>query len=481
MAGSLAVLVLLAVAIILGDAAPDGSLQCPNMVPCYYKCGGSCSTSARSSFGKRGTGRITSERAQSAGYESVSNMQDLIKYVTAVAERQAMATLKTLRPNEYPDSTDPVTGQWKTTVPGRWTSGFFAGVLWQLHSLTSKQQWADQAQQLQAGLAGKQRAWVAQRDLGFIYQPTFAHSYEVTGNKEHLRQALAAAEALSWAYNPATGSLDCWQGWLPPGATDKYKQIVIIDFIINAQLLLWGSRHLGDINADNSLRMDTDPSQAWRDMAIQHARQVAANHVRPDGSTYHIVEYNPDTAAINKRYTYQGFSDNSTWARGHSWAVLGFAMMYQQTKMPEFLEVAQKVTDKWLTLLMHQPAGLIGDYVPIWDFNAPLDVKKDGPRDSSSAGIAALGMLYLAEAVGTDTACGKKYLCAAVNTLRVLASPRFLADPDNDGGFAAVFKHGVSNYPMNGGIDVGLSYGDYYTLYAFKKCSQMEACKSAAW
>lgn len=123
MAGSLAVLVLLAVAIILGDAAPDGSLQCPNMVPCYYKCGGSCSTSARSSFGKRGTGRITSERAQSAGYESVSNMQDLIKYVTAVAERQAMATLKTLRPNEYPDSTDPVTGQWKTTVPGRWTSG----------------------------------------------------------------------------------------------------------------------------------------------------------------------------------------------------------------------------------------------------------------------------------------------------------------------------------------------------------------------
>lgn len=43
---------------------------------------------------------------------------------------------------------------------------FFPGVLWQLHSLTGKQQWSDLAQQWQADLASRQRAWVAQRDLG---------------------------------------------------------------------------------------------------------------------------------------------------------------------------------------------------------------------------------------------------------------------------------------------------------------------------
>lgn len=43
---------------------------------------------------------------------------------------------------------------------------FFPGVLWQLHSLTGKQRWADLAQQWQADLAGRQRSWVAQRDLG---------------------------------------------------------------------------------------------------------------------------------------------------------------------------------------------------------------------------------------------------------------------------------------------------------------------------
>jgi len=37
---------------------------------------------------------------------------------------------------------------------------------------------------------------------GFIYLPSFAHSYEVTKSPKDLRQALAAAEALSWAYNP---------------------------------------------------------------------------------------------------------------------------------------------------------------------------------------------------------------------------------------------------------------------------------------
>lgn len=149
--------------------------------------------------------------------------------------------------------------------------------------------------------------------------------------------------------------------------------------------------------------------------------------------------------------------------------------------MPEFLAAAQLVTDKWLSLLMDQPAAATGDYVPVWDFNAPYDGSNDGPRDSSSAAVAALGMLYLAQSMGTDTPCGKKYLCAAVNTLRALASPRYLADPGSTNSFAAVFQHGVSNLPAGSGIDVGLIYGDYYGLLAVNTCLRMEACRSYAW
>lgn len=156
-------------------------------------------------------------------------------------------------------------------------------------------------------------------------------------------------------------------------------------------------------------------------------------------------------------------------------------MTYNQTGMPEFLTAAQRVTDKWLSMLMQQPGGLAGDFVPIWDFNAPFNQNSDGPRDSSAAGIAALGMLYLAESLGTETPCGQKYLCAAVSTLRTLASPQYLADPSSANKFAAVFKHGVSNLPGGWGIDVGLVYGDYYSLSAFSKCAEMKACSSLTW
>jgi hypothetical protein len=39
-----------------------------------------------------------------------------------------------------------------------------------------------------------QREFASQHDFGFIYLPSFAHSYSVTNSTEDKRQALAAAE-----------------------------------------------------------------------------------------------------------------------------------------------------------------------------------------------------------------------------------------------------------------------------------------------
>lgn len=70
---------------------------------------------------------------------------------------QALATTQQLTPADgYPDVTLP-SGQWKLALPGKWVSGFFGGLLWQLHSLTGKQQWRELAQTWQAGLANRQR------------------------------------------------------------------------------------------------------------------------------------------------------------------------------------------------------------------------------------------------------------------------------------------------------------------------------------
>lgn len=243
-------------------------------------------------------------------------------------------------------------------------------------------------------------------------------------------------------------------------------------------MLVWGAKHVRDW-PNWSDTMDLDPATAWMEMAVEHARQVAANHVRPDGSTYHIVEYHPDTGAVHAQYTYQGYADNSTWSRGQSWAIAGFSLMYKETKMPEFLETAKKVTDKWLQLLMQQGGSAAGSYVPLWDFNAPYDAATDGPRDTSAAAVAALGMLHLYTAIkDIEPECAQKYLCAAVNTLRALAGPKYLASPGEQ--YAAVLKHATGNLPDNDKIDVGLVYADYYYLEALHLCSTIAECRSYA-
>lgn len=65
--------------------------------------------------------------------------------------------------------------------------------------------------------------------------------------------------------------------------------------------------------------------------------------------------------------------------------------------------------------------------------------------DSSAAAVASLALLKLAEA-RPDTNCGKRYLCAAINTLRTLADSQYLAKPSDDGG--AVLLHATANRPQ---------------------------------
>jgi hypothetical protein len=43
------------------------------------------------------------------------------------------------------------------------------------------------------------------------------------------------------------------------------------------------------------------------------------------GSTWHVIEYDAKTGVAVGKHTAQGYSDSSTWARGQSWGIYGFA------------------------------------------------------------------------------------------------------------------------------------------------------------
>ena len=188
----------------------------------------------------------------------------------------------------------------------------------------------------------------------------------------------------------------------------------------------------------------------WYDMALSHALQVAKNHVREDGTTFHVVIYNQNTGKVMKRETHQGYSDNSTWARGQAWGIHGLSYAANVTGNEVLLKTAQLVSDTFLRLLPR-------DNVPPWDFNAP---KRIAYKDTSASAIAAAGLQRLATLTNNP-----KYSTAAMNILESLATgwtsktaPWSIKPP-------SILRNGTSNYP-SGEYAQGLIYGDFYVLEA---------------
>ena len=97
-----------------------------------------------------------------------------------------------------------------------------------------------------------------------------------------------------------------------------------------------------------------------------------------DYSTYHLVDYDPETGAVRGKQTVQGFSDDSSWSRGQAWALYSYTMMFRLTGYQNYLLQAGHIADM---LLRRLPA----DGIPYWDFDAP--VEEQTYRDASAAAI----------------------------------------------------------------------------------------------
>jgi hypothetical protein len=78
-----------------------------------------------------------------------------------------------------------------------------------------------------------------------------------------------------------------------------------LDFLYEATEMTGGPRYVAAAN-----------SQA--DMTEQTC-------IRDDGTTYHVVDFDPHSGKVLKRFTHQGYAGESCWARGQTWAVYGYA------------------------------------------------------------------------------------------------------------------------------------------------------------
>jgi unsaturated chondroitin disaccharide hydrolase len=213
---------------------------------------------------------------------------------------------------------------------------------------------------------------------------------------------------------------------------------VIIDDMLNLELLFWASQHGG-------------PS-SLADKALQNALTVIRSHIRTDGSSWHLVVFDSDDGSVKRKGTVQGYSDNSTWARGQAWGVYGFTMAYRESNDARMLAAARRMADWYV-------AHLPSDSIPYWDFDAPGIPNE--PRDSSAAAVAASGLIELSQ-LESDATRKQRYLDAAKATLTSLSSSAYLAEGTSA---RSILLHGTYNKPV-GQYDRGLVWGDYYFIEA---------------
>lgn len=227
----------------------------------------------------------------------------------------------------------------------------------------------------------------------------------------------------------------------------------------------------------------------------------------PEYSTCHVADVCPETGNVLRRLTAQGYSDISTWARGQAWGILGYAQTYSWTKEYIFLETACGLAEHFIARLETAPAsvevqgkdGKAGRYVPLWDFDAPID-ENDPLRDSSAGMIAANGLLIISNCLMSigEVADAQRYLKYAMAIVRdtiALCYPEnaldFKLDKERetefkvtvrtvagsrDASFDAILKRSTANFNGNWTdkyYNHGLVYADYYFLEFGNRLLQM--------
>lgn len=338
-------------------------------------------------------------------------------------------------------------------------------------------------------------------DLGFIMMPHMRLRWELLHDRRALEAISTAAASLYSRFNASVGAIRSWdaltwqKGVEIRSMDDNF--LVIVDSLCNLELLFYAAAH-------SSYRF-------LAEAAVTHAKTLLRSHLRPEPtstrpgyggilySTCHVVNFNPLTGQIKEVRTAQGFAPSSTWSRGQAWAIMGYAQTFVWTGDHVFLDAACGLAEYFLLKLeeapdcVEVPAGTgagesakAGRYVPLWDFDAPIENADQPLRDVSAGVIAANGMLILAQSLlaqGLHTQA-QRYLCGAFkiveDTMRLsMAGEQASVQLDLNGKistvseaahemqFDAILRNSTVTWNEHSRVrsaDHGLVYADYYLI-----------------
>lgn len=319
-----------------------------------------------------------------------------------------------------------------------WTNGFWTGMLWLAYEYTGDKKYKEVAKLHTKSFKERyEKDYVLNHhDLGFLYSLSAVADYKITGDIEAKELGLKAANKLKGRYQSKGEFIQAWGD-----LSDENEYRLIIDCFLNLPLLYWAYEETLD--------------KSFLEIANNHFKTAINTVIREDLSTYHTYYFDRNTGESVKGVTHQGFRNDSCWARGQAWAVLGLPLNYKYNNNEDSKEIFKGVTNYYLNRLPE-------DLIPYWDL---IFKKEDNePRDSSSAVIVSCG-IFEANNIFGSYENKEIYTKAAHEMLRNLIN-NYIADNEVSDG---VLMHGVYSWQHNKGIDECNLWGDYFFMEALMR------------
>lgn len=311
-----------------------------------------------------------------------------------------------------------------------WTNGFWPGMLWQMYHATGDEKYRMAAEGVEEELDKAFDIYTGlHHDVGFMWLHSAVADYRITGNERSKARGLHAAHLLAGRYNPRGKFIRSWNrdrsGW------------VIVDSMMNIPLLYWARDILDD--------------PRFEYIAMDHADTIMEKTVRGDGSCNHVIVLDPTNGDLLDTPGGQGYESGSSWSRGQTWAIYGFALSYRYTGKKEYLETAKKVANYFIAQTDRTGS------VALVDFRAP---EEPVYWDSTAAVCAACGLLEIAEHV--DEFEKQFYVEAAVKMLKATEEKFCNWNPEYD----SIVQMGSGSYYTDHDKHVPIIYGDYFFMEA---------------
>ena len=353
-----------------------------------------------------------------------------IHKVFELAQKQLKHLIET-----YPDFFPMYTMQGKWQHEGEawtnWCEGFLGGQLWLLADYTGESYWREKAEHY-SRLIEHRKTDRNVHDLGFLFWSTWKRWYDHTGDPAINDVVIEAGSTMGLRFREKGGYMRSFVA----------EESLFIDIMMNVGIVFYAAQQKND--ADLLRR------------AMQHSLTTRRYLVRGDGSTSHEGIFDTETGVFLRQSTHQGWRDDSSWARGLSWALYGFGTVYKFTQDPRFLQTAELCAQYYIE---NTPDHGVCP-------NDWMEPEPKRPYESSAAAIVASGLLQLAQISG-DPLKSQYYHDYALRILDTLTEPEFVAC--NDEGYEGILKHGAYHEMKGLGVDESVMWGEYFFLEALSK------------